>query len=72
MEKLLRHVAFAPLNNVAGSPGLSLQLGAARNGLPIGVHFAAAAGAERTLLERAFATEQAPPWRRIQDHGLSS
>lgn len=66
-DRLMRYVSFTPLNNVAGGPGVSLPMGESRNGLPIGVHFSANHGDERTLLEIAFALEQAAPWRRIQD-----
>ena len=47
--------------------GISLPTGATAGGLPIGVQLSAAYGDERTLLELAFALEQARPWRRIQD-----
>ncbi len=66
-ERLLRYVAFTPLNNAAGTPAISLPMGACANGLPIGVQLQAAHGAERTLLELAFALEAAQPFRRIQD-----
>ncbi|MDT7563519.1 MAG: amidase, partial [Pseudonocardiales bacterium] len=46
---------------------ISLPTGATAGGLPIGVQLSAAYGDERTLLELAFALEQARPWRRIQD-----
>lgn len=64
---LLRYVGFTPLNNAAGSPAISLPMGASAEGLPIGVQIAAAHGAERTLLELAYGLEEAHPWRRIQD-----
>ena len=67
MDRLERYVSFTPLNNAAGSPAISLPMGASKNDLPIGVQFSAAHGAERTLLEIAFELEQAQPWRRIQD-----
>jgi amidase len=67
LDRLTRYVAFTPLNNVAGSPAISLPTGATAGGLPIGVQLSAAYGDERTLLELAFALEQARPWRRIQD-----
>ncbi|HWE89132.1 MAG TPA: amidase [Pseudonocardiaceae bacterium] len=67
LERLMAYVAFTPLNNVAGAPGLSLPLGVTAEGLPIGVHFSAAHGDERTLLDIAFALELERPWRRIQD-----
>ncbi|AUG80155.1 amidase [Kitasatospora sp. MMS16-BH015] len=67
IERLLRYVAFTPLNNVVGSPGLALPAGATEDGLPIGIHLSAAHGQERLLLELAFALEADRPWRRIQD-----
>ncbi|MEV6205622.1 amidase [Kitasatospora sp. NPDC051914] len=67
MERLRRYVAFTPVNNVTGAPGIALPTGSAANGLPVGIHLSAAHGAERTLLELAFALEADRPWRRIQD-----
>jgi amidase len=67
-ERLLKYVSFTPLNNAAGGPAISLPMGATATGLPIAVHFSAAHGAERTLLELAYELEEAKPWRRIQDH----
>jgi amidase len=66
--RLVNYVSFTPLNNAAGGPAMSLPLGRTRNGLPIGVHFSAAHGNERTLLELAFELEAARPFARIQDH----
>lgn len=68
-ERLTRYVAFTPLNNTTGSPAISLPMGACANGLPIGVHFSAPHGAERTLLEIAYELEAAKPFRRIQAGG---
>jgi amidase len=65
--RLFSWVAFTPLNNVAGTPAISLPLGASTEGLPIGMQFSAAYGDERTLLELAFALEAERPWRRVQD-----
>ena len=67
VDRLLRYVAFTPVNNVTGGPGISLPAGAAPSGLPIGVHLSAAHGQERVLLELAYALEADRPWRRIQD-----
>lgn len=64
-DRLVRYAAFTPLNNASGSPAISLPMGSSRNGLPVGVQFSAPHGAERTLLEIAFALEQAKPWRKI-------
>lgn len=66
-DRLMRYVSFTPLNNVSGGPGISLPVGQSSQGLPIGAHFSANHGDERTLLEVAYALEQAYPWRRIQD-----
>jgi amidase len=66
-DRLHKYVSFTPLNNVAGSPAMSLPMGVSSNGLPIAVHLSGAHGAERMLLELAFELEQAQPWRRIQD-----
>ncbi|RZS34092.1 amidase [Herbihabitans rhizosphaerae] len=67
LHRLRNYVAYTPLNNVAGTPAISLPAGAAADGLPVGVQISAAHGDERTLLELAFALEQDRPWRRIQD-----
>ena len=64
---LTDYVSFTPINNANGSPAIALPMGAAANGLPIGVQFSAAHGDERTLLEIAYELEQANPWRRITD-----
>ena len=65
MDRLRRYVGFTPLNNTAGGPAMSLPLGATTDGLPIGVHFSAAVGADRTLLELAYELEAARPFRSI-------
>ncbi len=67
LQRLLGYVAFTPLNNIAGAPGISLPGGLSSTGLPIGVHLSAAHGDERTLLELAYALEAERPWPRIQD-----
>ena len=66
-ERLLNYVSFTPLNNASGGPAISLPMGATSLGLPIAVQFSANHGDERTLLEIAYALEEAKPWRRIQD-----
>jgi amidase len=67
IDRLHRYVAYTPLNNIAGTPAMSLPMGMAAEGVPIGIQLSAAAGDERTLLETAFALEQERPWARIQD-----
>ncbi|UPK76925.1 amidase [Nocardioidaceae bacterium SCSIO 66511] len=66
-DRLLRYVAFTPLNNATGGPAVSLPMAMSDAGLPIGVQFSAAHGDERTLLELAYEVEQDHGWARIQD-----
>ncbi len=64
-ERIVTYTAFTPLNNAAGTPAISLPLHTTSTGLPLGMHFSAAHGDERTLLELAFELEQARPFARI-------
>jgi amidase len=61
--RLLRWIAFTPLQNVSGSPAISLPLGRSTHGLPIGLQLAAPFGHERRLLEVALELEQATGWQ---------
>ncbi len=61
--RVLDYVGYTPLQNVAGAPAMSVPLGWSQGGLPIGAHFAAAKGQERTLLELAYQLEASQPWR---------
>ena len=62
LTRLLRYTSFTPVQNVSGSPAISLPLGRSDKGLPIGVQFAAAYGNERRLLSLAYEIERAAPW----------
>ncbi len=62
LVRLLRFMAVTPLQNVSGSPAVSLPLGRSDDGLPVGVQVAAPFGHERRLLEIAFELEEAMPW----------
>ncbi|SKB09327.1 amidase [Aeromicrobium choanae] len=66
-DRLRTYVAYTPLNNASGGPAISLPLGRSSNDLPLGLHFSADHGDERTLLELAFELEAASPFARIQD-----
>jgi amidase len=61
-ERVRAFAPFTPVQNVSGAPAISLPLGATDDGLPIGVQLSARVGAERTLLELAYALEAAAPW----------
>jgi len=60
--RLLRYTSFTPLQNVTGSPALSLPLGRTADGLPIGVQVVAPHGHEARLLALAYELEEAAPW----------
>jgi amidase len=61
-ERLTRYVAFTPLHNASGAPGISVPAGLTREGLPVGVHLSAKLGQDRTLLELAYELEAARPF----------
>lgn len=61
-ERLNAYVGYTTLHNVAGAASMSVPLHWTPDGLPVGVQFAARAGAERTLLELAYELEAAQPW----------
>jgi amidase len=61
-DRVRDYVGYTPLQNVAGAPAMSVPLAWSQGGLPIGAHFSAAKGAERTLLELAYELESARPW----------
>lgn len=55
-------MGYTPLQNLAGTPAISLPLHWSRDGLPVGVMFAADRGQEDRLLGLAYELEQAEPW----------
>ncbi len=64
-QRMMNYASFTPMNNINGSPAISLPLGISSQGLPIGLQFSAAHGDERRLLEIAYELEQVQPWPRI-------
>jgi len=62
LVRVLRYVSFTPLQNVSGSPAISLPLGMSSNGVPMGVQLGAPFGHERRLLELAYELEAVAPW----------
>jgi amidase len=55
-------IAYTPLQNMAGTPAISLPLFTSADGLPIGSMFAADRGQEDMLLALAYELEAALPW----------
>jgi amidase len=62
IEKVYRYVAFTPLGNFAGLPGMSVPIHWTRENLPVGSHFLGRFGDEETLLSLAGQIERAQPW----------
>ncbi|KOG36832.1 MULTISPECIES: amidase [Streptomyces] len=68
VERILRYVAFTPVDNIVGTPSISLPAPTAtEDGLPVGVLFSGRPGSERTLLDVAFTLEADRPFRRVRD-----
>jgi len=64
MERFLDAVAYTPLQNATGMPGMSVPLHWTADGLPVGIQFSAWRGGDRMLLELAHELEEARPWSR--------
>lgn len=63
LARLVRFASPTPsVQNVSGSPAVSLPLGRTSGGLPLGVQLVAPFGQERMLLQLALALEEAAPW----------
>ncbi len=65
LERLLDYVSFTPIQNITGTPAISLPMGTSQAGLPIGIHFCGKYDDEHTLLELAYELELAKPWAKI-------
>ena len=61
-QAVLGTIGFTSLFNQAGTPAMSVPLGWSRDGLPIGIQFAAPYGDEATLFRLAAQLEAAEPW----------
>jgi amidase len=60
--RIANYASFTPAQNVSGAPAITLPMGLSKNGLPIGIQFAAEWGKETILLELAYELEAARPW----------
>lgn len=68
VQRLVDYVSFTPVNNVVGTPAISVPAThTTPSGLPIGVMFSGRPGAERKLLELAFELEADQPFRSLRD-----
>lgn len=64
-ERLVNFASFTAAQNVAGAPAISLPMHHTVEGIPVGVHFAAAMGHEFRLIELALEIEQAQPFKML-------
>jgi amidase len=60
--RMFDYVSYTPLQNLTGTPAMSVPLYMSENGLPVGSMFAAGRGQDELLLQLAFELEQAEPW----------
>ena len=61
-ENALALMPYTALNNMTGTPAISLPLGKDPNGLPLGAHFMAPIGREDRLFNLAGQLERVAPW----------
>ncbi|MDL0430384.1 amidase [Marinobacter sp. TBZ242] len=64
-DRLTRYVSFTPLANATGAPAIALPANLNHHNLPVSVQLMGRHGGERTLLELAFALEDAMDWPKI-------
>jgi len=62
-DDLFDWMSYTPIQNLAGTPGLSLPLSRNAQGLPVGVQFVADRGAEDVLLALGYELEAVADWR---------
>lgn len=60
--RLLPFAGFTAVQNVAGTPAISVPMGLSESGLPLSVMASAAYGQERILIELAYELEAIEPW----------
>jgi len=62
MDAVFARMSFTPLANLTGQPAISLPLGQAGDGMPLGVMLTAQTLREDLLLAVGAALEEAMPW----------
>jgi amidase len=65
MARMFDWLGYTTLQNLTGTPAISLPLAWSGDGLPIGVMLAADRGHEGILLALAFELEAAQPWAHL-------
>ena len=62
---------FCAIFNASGQPAASLPLGTSSNGMPVGVHLAAAFGQDESLISLCAEIERAAPWAQHRPVGYA-
>lgn len=65
IKRAANFTPFPGMQNVSGSPSISLPVGTDSNGLPLGLQFSAPLGQDGLLLGLAYEIEAAQPWKKI-------
>jgi amidase len=63
-DRLIDYAGYCWIDNVAGTPAISLPMGFSDNGLPVGVQFATRPGGEALLIALALQLEAEVQWHR--------
>jgi amidase/6-aminohexanoate-cyclic-dimer hydrolase len=61
-QGIFAYSPFCAIFNASGQPAASLPLGWSSDGLPVGIHLAAAFGQDETLISLCAEVERAAPW----------
>ncbi|MBK8659380.1 MAG: hypothetical protein IPN22_11070 [Bacteroidetes bacterium] len=62
-KRAVDFATYCGLQNITGSPAISLPMGKTENGMPVAVQLSAPFGLDQRLLELAYELEEAKPWR---------
>ncbi|MFD6254782.1 amidase family protein [Nocardia sp. NPDC060256] len=65
LDRLRTYVSFTPINNITGTPAITIPAGLTPTGLPIGIQFTSTQGNEHPLLELAYLIEAEHPFPRL-------
>lgn len=66
-KRAVEFATYCGLQNITGSPAISLPMGKTENGMPVAVQFSAPFGLDQRLLELAYEVEEAKPWGMIHN-----
>jgi amidase len=64
-KRAVDFATYCGLQNITGSPAISLPMGRTKNNMPVAVQFSAPFGLDQRLLELAYQLEEAKPWNHI-------